>query len=90
MNNISPACRPTVCEKQYDYIRDSTFYRPSFVIYRNNEPLSVNDDFNIDYSYAIASYILSHLKAVSSDRFTIKPLAWTPIFDYRLSEEGQA
>lgn len=63
MNNISPACRPTVCEKQYDYIRDSTFYRPSFVIYRNNEPLSVNDDFNIDYSYAIVKL---HFKSFES------------------------
>ena len=90
MNNISPACRPTVYEKQYGFIREGVFYRPSFVIYRNDVPLSLDGDFDIAYSYEVVSHIISHLKAVSSDRFTIKPLAWTPIFDYRLSEEGQA
>ena len=90
MNANTPVYQPNFWEKQYGYIQDGIFYRPLFSIYRNGKTVDLDDDFDIGYSYEVVSHIISHLKAVSSDRFTIKPLAWTPIFDYRLSEEGQA
>ena len=85
-----PAYTPSLWEKQYGYTRDSVFYRPSFGIYRNDEPLDLDSGFDIGYSYEVASHIIMHLKAVSNDNFTIEPLAWTPVFNHRLNDKGQA
>ena len=86
----SPAYTPSFWEKQYGYTRDNVFYRPSFGIYRNDEPLELDGGFDIGYSYEVASHIIMHLKAVSNDNFTIEPLAWTPITNYQFDNEGRA
>lgn len=87
MNANTPVYQPNFWEKQYGYIQDGIFYRPSFSIYRNGKPVDLDDNFDMGYSYEIANHIVIHLKAVSDDDFAIKPLAWIPTINYQLNDE---
>lgn len=64
-------------KNKYEFWRNGVFHEPLFLIFDNEEPLNT-EDFDIAYSWQVASHILRHLQAVSNNRFTLKPIAWIP------------
>ena len=85
-----PTYTPDQWERKDGYFKDGVFHKPSYVVFRNGEPLQLNNDFDIGYSYIVASHIIMLLQAVSTDNFIINPISWQPMNDYNVMMEGKA
>ena len=87
------ANKPTYTRDQWErkegYFKDGVFQKPSYEMVNKGEPLEpVGVSFG--YRYEVASQILMHLLAVSSDNFIIKPTSWQPMNDFNVVMGGKA
>lgn len=80
-----PLYVPSYWERKDGYFKDGLFYKPTYAIFQNGEPLEPLG-IHFGYEYGKANHILMHLQAVSTDSFTIEPIMWRALTDFYVEE----
>ena len=83
--NEKPLYVPSYWERKDGYFKDGLFYKPTYAIFQNGEPLEPLG-IHFGYEYGKANHILMHLQAVSTDSFTIEPIMWRALTDFYVEE----